>query len=414
MGRRAEFDVSRRALIGLGLLAALPWPARAAPSSKSAGAKPDAAKSAANPLSQASARFGFDLIAALGKAAPGEANLVASPASIAAAFALLDLGASPKLHAALLKTLGLTGKAADFQALRKSLAPLIAGGKPDSPLTGFGAVYFDRGAEAKPAALAKLKQAGATAETADFTSPATRDAINALVKERTHGLIPSLIDNPLHPGGLVVLNALYFKDEWRKAFDPAHTGEADFHRIDGGAAKVAMMQSGPAPQLARQEGRFVGICMPYRSNNHALVVITTTDKPAALADFAEVADWLTVEGFAETDVSVALPRLTLKAGGDLRPSLDELGLDPAAKAPDALRQFSAKPQKIDEIIQKVALTVDEKGTEAAAATAVTSRSLTEKPVLAFTADKPFLFALRDKESGQTLIAGYVGDAAKAQ
>ena len=404
----------------LGLLAAVPLPAEAAPKPKSSDAKStdakpaEKAKSASNALSQASARFGFDLLVALGKTASGEPNLAVSPASLAAAFALLDLGASPKLHAALLKTLRLEGKAGDFAKLRQALSPLIAGSKDESPLTGIGAVYFDREAAPKPAAVAKLKQAGATVEITDIASPATRDAINALVKERTRGLIPSLIDNPLHKGGLVLLNALHFKDEWRMAFDPAQTGEADFHRAEGGAAKVAMMHSGSAPRLARQDGRFVGVSLPYRTKGYALILITTTDKPAGLADFSEVSSWLTGEGFTETAGTVALPRLAIKAGGDLRASLDSLGLDPAAGAPDALRQFSAKPQKIDEIIQKVVIAVDEKGTEAAAATAITSRSLADKPELSFVADKPFLFALRDEASGQTLIAGYVGDASKAQ
>lgn len=402
----------------LGLLAALPGRAEAAPKAKTEArpeakpGKPDSG-AASSPASQASARLGFDLMSALGKAA-GEPNLVVSPASLTAAFSLLDLGASPKLHAALLKTLRLGGKAGDLAKLSPALAPLIAGGGPDSPLTGIGAVYFDQEAGPKPAAVAKLKQAGATVEVTDLASPQTRDAINALVKERTRGLIPSLIDNPLHKGGLVLLNALYFKDEWRMAFDPAQTSQIDFHRTTGDTAKVAMMHSGPERRLARQDGRFVGISLPYRSKGYALIAITTTDKPAGLAEFAEVSGWLTGEGFAETDSTVALPRLSLKAGGNLRGSLDGLGLAPAVAAPDALRQFSAKPQKIDEIIQKVAITIDEKGTEAAAATAITSRGLSEKPSLAFVADRPFLFALRDEASGQTLMAGYVGDASKVQ
>ena len=71
---------------------------------------------------------------------------------------------------------------------------------------------------------------------------------------------------------------------------------------------------------------------------------------------------------------------------------------------------------IDQIVQKIAITVDEKGTEAAAATAVTTtRSLGGgPPLLAFVADKPFLFALRDETSGQTLVTGYVADPSKAQ
>lgn len=409
MGRIATQLVSRRTLLAIGVLATLPWSlqgAQAAPKAKPAGAT----------VSEASARFGFDLLSQMSKAGGTDPNPTVSPASLAAAFSVLDLGASPKFHTALLKTLRLDGarKGGDFPALRTALAPLIAGGKPDAPLTGVSAVYFDPQAEPKPASLAQLKQLGVQVDVRDLADPATLEAINTLVRERTKGLIPTIIDDPLQKGGLVVLNALYFKDDWRTAFDPGHTSQAGFHPLAGGDTKVAMMQSGSTNWLARQDGRFTAVALPYKTQGYELVVITTNDKPASLAEFAPVAGWLTGEGFAETKGTVALPRLSIKAGGDLRASLDALGLAPAATAPDALRKFSPKPQKIDKIIQKVVIIVDEKGTEAAAATAVTSRSLTEPASLAFVADKPFLFALRDGASGQTLMAGYIGDASKAQ
>lgn len=413
MGRIAQQKVSRRTIVALGLLAALPWGLQDAQAASRA--KP-AAKPAAMTASQASARLGFDLLTEMGKADGANPNPVVSPASLAAAFSVLDLGASPKFHTALLKTLRLDGvkKGSDFAELRASLAPLLGRGKADSPLTGISAVYFDPQAEPKPAALKALQDAGVQVEVRDLSDAATLAAINALVNERTKGLIPTILDNPLQKGGLVVLNALHFKDDWRKAFDPGQTSEADFHRLDGSAAKIAMMHGGSGDQLARQDGRFVAVALPYESKGYDLILITTTDKPADLAEFAPVAGWLTGEGFANSKGTVSLPRLSIKAGGDLRGILDKLGLDPAVKARDVLRQFSAKPQKIDEIIQKVVVTMDEKGTEAAAATAVTSRSLADPAPFSFVADKPFLFALRDETSGQTLMAGYIGDASKAQ
>jgi serine protease inhibitor len=404
---------SRRAILALAGLAVLPWVV----SDAQAASKPKAtAKPTSMTASQASARFGFDLLVQIGKAGGTDPNPVVSPASLAAAFSVLDLGASPKFHTALLKTLRLDGvkKGGDFSTLRQALVHLIAGSKAEAPLTGISAVYFDPQAAPKPEALKALQQAGVEADVRDLTDAATLEAINGLVKDRTKGLIPTIIDDPLPKGGLVVLNALHFKDDWRTAFDPNHTGQADFYRVDGGAAKVAMMQGGQADQLARQDGHFVAVALPYKTRGYSLILLTTSDKPAALAEFAPVAGWLTGEGFTDTKGTIALPRFTIKAGGDLRGPLDILGLAPASKAPDILSKFSAKPQTLDKIIQKVVIAVDEKGTEAAAATAVTSRSLAEPAALTFVADKPFLFALRDETSGQVLVVGYIGDASKVQ
>ncbi|WP_448149641.1 serpin family protein [Labrys miyagiensis] len=400
--------------MALGALAMLPWAvtgAEAATKARKAVAPPAAAT-----VSQASAQLGFDLLSQLGRSKGAGPNTVVSPASLTAVFAALDLGASPKFHAALVKTLRLDGvkDGGDLATLRASLLPLLDGSKAEGPLTGISAVYLDPQGRPKPAALDQLRQAGVQAEVRSLADPKTIDAINALVKERTKGLIPTLIDEPLPKGGLVVLNALHFKDDWRTAFDPSHTSQADFHRLAGGNAKVAMMQGGHGRWLSRQDDHFAAVALPYKTDGYDLILLTTRDKPAALADFAPVAGWLTGEGFTESEGTVSLPRLSIKAGEDLRGSLDRLGLDPAVRAPDALSGFLAVPQKIDKIIQRVALTVDEKGTEAAAATAITSRSLAMPATFTFVADKPFLFALRAATSGQILMAGYIGDAAKAQ
>ncbi|WP_413991336.1 serpin family protein [Labrys okinawensis] len=413
MGWLAGQRASRRAVMTLGLLALLPWAPREVEAASKAKPAPVAPIATA---AQASARLGFDLLGQFGKSKGSDPNPVVSPASLTAALAVLDLGASPKFHAALVKTLRLdgVGDSGDLKSLRASLVPLIDGSKADGPLTGISAIYFDPRGGPKPAALDELKQAGVQADVRDLADAKTIDDINALVKDHTKGLIPTLIDEPLRKGGLVVLNALHFKDDWRTAFDPAQTAQKDFHRLGGGVAKVAMMQSGSGHWLARQDDRFIAVALPYQTKGYDLLLLTTKDKPGALADFAPAASWLTGEGFTESEGTVSLPRLSIKTSADLRGSLDRLGLDPAVRAPDVLSGFLTTPQKIDKVIQKVVITVDEKGTEAAAATAVTSRSLAIPATFSFVADKPFLFALRDETSGQVLMAGYIGDAAKAQ
>lgn len=171
-----------------------------------------------------------------------------------------------------------------------------------------------------------------------------------------------------------------------------------------------MMQLTDARLRFRRQSSFVAVELPYVTERFRLVVITTTDKPARVAQFNTVADWLTGDGFTESPGELSLPRFTLGSSVDLLKALDALGLRPARLSPGALSELSPGPMMITQVMQRTEIKVDEAGTEAAAATAVvTSRGVTLDYVK-MTVDKPFMFALRDADSGLVLLTGYVGNA----
>ena len=120
-----------------------------------------------------------------------------------------------------------------------------------------------------------------------------------------------------------------------------------------------------------------------------------------------MADWLTGDGFEQRPGELSLPRFALTSSADLLHALDALGLHPARASPGALAGLSPTPMSIAQVLQRTEIRVDEAGTEAAAATAVMTTRAVATDFVKMTVDKPFMFALRDAQSGLVLLTGYV-------
>ena len=377
---------------------------------------PDAATAhpAAGPLEPAylnkvQCRLGLQLITALSEKPNGEDNLIVSPASVAAVLALLDLGANGQLRAAMLKALAFQDEAAasgadTFAALRASmrLAQADAGG----PLASANAMVFDPAVAPYPDKIAAITASGAEVTIARLDDPASIARINAWVRQHTGDLIHSIIDRAPPEPGLVALNALHFKDRWKRAFDPALTKPAPFHGRTGTAVEVPMMQMDGSFRL-RQDGAFVAVELPYAAERFRLVLVTTKGEPARAAQFQEVADWLTGEGFEQHPGEILLPRFGAGGSADLLDPLDALGLKQGRSAPGALAGLSRVALNIAQVLQRTEIRIDEAGTEAAAATAVTTTRAITSDFVKMTFDRPFLFGLRDTASGVVLLTGYV-------
>ncbi|HET9902365.1 MAG TPA: serpin family protein [Xanthobacteraceae bacterium] len=340
--------------------------------------------------------------------------IVVSPASIAGAAATLDLGASGPLRTSLHAVLGFDGSADvgdDLSALRRAIDSLGAGHSgASSPLKFANAVVFDQGVAVKADATRSLAEAGIDSSVADLRSAESVKTVNRRVSERTGGMIPEIIDRPPAGASLVVLSALHFKDRWKTAFDRAVTRPAAFKRLSGGPATVATMHLPPGRYLFRQDAKFVGIELPYAQDRFSMVVVTTRgERPAPPRAFAGVGEWLTGKNFAAAQGELALPHFDVSEGLDLTPVLDRLGLHTARVAPGSLAGFSADPMNVTRIVQRLELRLNEEGTQAAGATAVIAERGVDPNYIRMAADKPFVFALRDKATGLILMAGYVGE-----
>jgi serpin B len=244
-----------------------------------------------------------------------------------------------------------------------------------------------------------------------------RTLINGWVDGQTEQRIPEL----LVPGvitpetRLALVNAVYLKAPWQAPFSADATRAGTFTRADGSTVQAPFMATTASLSYASGDG-WRAVEIPYIGGSLAMTVILPDD----LARFEQT---LTADAFAaltgaltETQVALALPKFGIETKAELAPILAALGMPSAF---DDRADFSgittAEQLVISNVIHQANIDVDEKGTEAAAATAVVMRetAMPAEPV-AFRADRPFLFALRDVPTGAVLFLGRVGDPSIAR
>ena len=286
---------------------------------------------------------------------------------------------------------------------------------------------------------------------ADFINafPEERIRINSWVEDNTNNRIENLI--PELPAAaakdlrLIVVNALFFKGEWAEPFDEAETKQEPFYLEDGSTAQTALMQNPEHPlaryaafnadgsvfdtPLRQQAGQTEGLYpaesgftmleLPYKGDELSMVLVAPFEADGLEAieqsiTATSLTRWL--EALQQRKTHVVMPRFTLEQSFQLKQPLQAMGIDHAFNPRTA--DFSALTLSTDpndrlfisEVAHKTFLEVSEKGTEAAAATAVVMMRVTSAPrTIPFTpifrADKPFLFLIRDKRTGVVLFLG---------
>jgi serpin B len=401
----------------IALLAATAQPSRAEIIQTPAKTSDEASKSRASAVLTAQAKLGSTLIQRLTPDKPGDHNILVSPASLASILSFVELGGSDELRLAIHRALGYAPGAKssagqDMKDLRSGVAVRVGGSK-DSPTSLANLLVFDPSTRPRQMSLLAVSGAGADVLVDDLSETKTIERINQWVRERTHDLIPSIIEESPATLGLVAINALYFKDRWKLPFDAARTEQAQFTLQSGKTADVMMMHSPNAKFAFRESDRFVAAELAYANDDFRLVVVTTKSAPAGANEFAEVLPWLNGGGFAEKSGEIFLPKLAISTSEEMLGPLDALGLKQARRAPDALKGFSPASLAISRVVQKLELHVDEVGTEGAASTAViATRSAALGQPVRMVVDKPFMFALRDLRTGLILFMGYVGSPQK--
>ncbi len=245
-----------------------------------------------------------------------------------------------------------------------------------------------------------------------------RKEINTWVEQQTRDKIRDL----LHPGQiesrtrLVLCNAIYFKGDWATQFDPKKTRPQPFFVSADKSVTVPMM-SGEVKLLSRQ---FKGVTLfelPYQGNDLAMVVLLpdARDGLAALEqqlNAVVLQEWLMALGQSyQTEVPVILPKFKLNCRLDLVGDLKAMGMPSAfGLRADFSGMDGSSNLGIDGVVHQAFVDVNEEGTEAAAATAVTMVGLSiSRPLVVFRADHPFLFLIVGRHTGTILFLGRVTD-----
>lgn len=366
---------------------------------------PVVADAAASALRDGNRSFAFDMNRTLRASEPAE-NAFFSPYSISIALAMTYAGArgttATEIASALHFTLPQEALHPAFNAVDLAIARTgtvkAANSIWGAPTLAFETSFLDTLATSY----------GAGVNLVDFAKPdAAAATINRWVSDRTNALIPNLLTaDALRAARFVLVNALYFKDDWRSPFAKEATSDAPFHARTGDVM-VPMMHAEQVVDYADGAG-YKAVRLPYKSGVSFVAVLP--DDLAAFETSLDATRWQAVlGGMAPVDVDIALPKLKLDRHVSLVAALKSLGMTSAFSSGADLTGITPETLEILDVIHQAVVAVDEKGTEAAAATAVIGgpTSVPLPPEHAITLDRPFLFAIQDDTTGTILFLGHV-------
>ena len=384
--------------------------------------------------------LGIDLLAKTAK--PNE-NALLSPYSIQNALAMTYAGATGKTRVEMASVLhfptddtelnkSFAALEAELTGIEKSTARIVADSKhggPKEPITLSVAnrLYGQEGYDFRSKFLATLKESyGAPLEQLDFVKEADKATklINTWVAGQTRDRIRNLIpDGALTKDtGLVLVNAIYLKAGWAKEFEKGSTQPAVFHVKGGDAQDVPVMFKHSQYGYAKMEG-YTAVALPYIGSDLQFVILLPDDVNglAALESKLTPAILAKCAALESTDMNLWLPKFKLEPPVmKLSDQLKDLGMKTAFNEPQGSANFDGiAPRKpndylyISEVFHKTFLSLDENGTEAAAATAVVMMRMLsfgdETQPKDVHVDHPFLFAIQDRKSGACLFIGRVTD-----
>ncbi|MBU1200928.1 MAG: serpin family protein [Nanoarchaeota archaeon] len=372
-----------------------------------------------NSVVNANNQFAFDLYS---QYKSGEENIFFSPYSISAAFAMTYEGARDDTADEIQKVFYLQK---DDTMRRSSFAKIyndINKGNKDYKLSTANALwaqkdyafldeYFEVIGQHYGGKVTNLDFVGKTEE--------SRQTINRWVEDETNDKIKDLI-----PVGaldsmtrLVLTNAIYFKGDWTKQFEKKNTRDEDFRVNQGLIVKAPMMSlTGKEAKFNYTETDDVQVLeMAYKGGDLSMIVILPkTDDLEIIEesiDATKVVEWKGL--LREQRVDVYFPKFKFETTYSMAETLANMGMPTAfTDSADFSGMTGKKDLMISKVIHKAFVEVDEKGTEAAAATAIIMQVTSIQnptPIPIFRADHPFIFLIQDKATGEILFLGRVSD-----
>jgi serpin B len=352
-------------------------------------------------------------------------NLFFSPESISTALAMTYAGARGNTATEMAKALHFTLPPSQLDAAMGALLRDLDAAHSEYQLNVANALWAQQGYTFLDQFLNLLNtDYGAGLQQVDFkgASEAARSTINQWVEQKTQDKIKDLLaPGSLRPDTrLVLTNAIYFKGNWQTQFDKAQTKDEDFY--------LSQTKSTTAPLMHREGsfgyfdgGSFQVLEIPYKSNELSLIVLLPKERSGLSGlensmTASNMQQWLK-QVAPVPKVIVTIPKFKSTQEFELSSALRSLGMPQAFASNADFSGMTGKPDfAISAVIHKAFVDVNEEGTEAAAATAVTMRALAMRapgppPPPVFRADHPFIFLIRDNGSRSILFMGRMTDPA---
>ena len=244
----------------------------------------------------------------------------------------------------------------------------------------------------------------------DFSKQSSVDYLNTWCKEKSGGMIPSIIDALSPEDLLVLMNAVYFKATWTEKFDEKETQEEVFTKADGSTIKLPMMHRNAQIRYCTNEV-YTGIWLPFGSGDRWSMKVLLPEEGKTIDDIVKSLTGESWENnyWQHAIVDIKMPRFSTKSDIMLNDMVSKLGapsiFDPQ-KADFSLISKNQKQFYVSQMKQKAAIEVNEEGTKT---TAVTVAMMKGSNIIngkgEFHANRPFVYVIQEWSSGAIFFIG---------
>ncbi len=247
----------------------------------------------------------------------------------------------------------------------------------------------------------------------NFNDPNSKNTINQWVDEQTDHKIPSIVDHLSPDDVMVLINALYFKGDWKSEFKKSDTEDKPFYLANGSTVQVPTMHQKTDMGYYNSD-LFTAVELPYGRGNFSMVLMLPNDgktiRDLEMAFTQE--NWQNwMDNFSDpAEMTINLPKFKFDYSRPMNKDLNQLGLAIAfSDSADFSKINPDIPLAISRVKQKTFIEVNEEGTTAAAVTSVTVGVTSAGPGEIISFNHPFLFAIRENTTGTILFVGRVMD-----
>jgi serpin B len=374
-------------------------------------------------LSSDDASFAFNLYRAQ-VGADSTSNIFYSPYSISVALAMTYAGSAGNTASQIASAMQFTLPPAQLDAAFDAV-DLALRSRQGIKLAIANSIWGQQSLSYGAPFLATLAvDFGSEVRGVDFinAAPQAENAINGWVADQTSGKITNLFA----PGALdsttrvVLVNAIYFDASWQTKFDPSATAPATFTKLDGSTVSASMMSVTNLSVSIAALPTYTAVDIPYAGGQTSMLVVMPNgdEFPSVEAGLSGDALGSIVTSLTpQTDVTLELPKFTLQGTSvSLKPALSTLGITDAfdPTAANLSPMVTSEQLYIADIVHQAYVMVDESGTVAAAATAVSNNDFSAESSTSVTINRPFFFFIRDIPTGTVLFVGRVMDPTQTQ
>lgn len=355
--------------------------------------------------------FSFNLYRAI-HAADNQKSNITSPLSAAYVLGMLNDGAAGNTSKEIAQVLGFGNNSKQtINAYCKALIEQAPIADPSVILQIANIVAADKKVTLEDA-YQKDMQDYYSAEVAslDFSKQSSVDYLNSWCKEKSGGMIPSIID-ALSPDDLLVLmNAVYFKATWTEKFNEKDTKDEDFTKADGSTVKLPMMHRNAQIRYCTND-IYTGIWLPFGSGDRWSMKVLLPEEGKTIDDIVKslTGDSWEMNTWNHAIVDIKMPRFTTKSDIKLNDMVSKLGapsiFDPQ-KADFSLMSKNQKQFYVSQMKQKATIEVNEEGTKTSAVTVANMATMNIVDGRGeFHANRPFVYIIQEWSSGAIFFIG---------